>query len=128
MVLNLRPDAQPEAEQPRTLDDHQAPELVATVHPMPVAGAFDMNAAMAEARRLADQVEAGQLRPDTEPFTVQLQPRHAAYVRERAAAFGETPEQHLARLVLLFRQTDPWRTIDTRPAELGAPAGSGRRS
>ena len=84
--------------------------------------------AEAKARALADAIDRGELVDDgARPFTIRLQPRHADYLEARAAAWGETPEKHMERVLREFRATDPWRQSDTRPTEQGGMAGSGRR-
>lgn len=116
MALKLTPEA------PRTLDDLQAPP------PAPQTREEMMRAAQEEARRAADAIDAGEApAPEGDTFTVTLQARHAEYLRERAAAFGETPERHLESILRQFRQLDAWRTTDTRPQGPGQPAGTGRR-
>lgn len=47
---------------------------------------------------------------DPNTFTITLKPQFAAYVRERAADHGETPEQHIPVIVMRFwQQFDEWR-------------------
>jgi len=105
MTLTLKPDAAPEAPAPQ---NHATP--------------------MAEARRLVDQIERGELQDDgAQPVTARLAPRFADYLAQRAEAHGETPEAHLATILRQFRQTDPWRITDSRPQAMGQQAGSGRR-
>lgn len=47
---------------------------------------------------------------DPNMFVVRLKTQHADYIRRRAAAHGETPEQHINRIVMQFwAHHDEWR-------------------
>jgi hypothetical protein len=58
------------------------------------------------------------------PITVRLKPSTAQYLTDRAAMFGETPPDHLARILREFRLTDTQRPDLARlPGnEVGMPA------
>lgn len=64
-----------------------------------------------------------------ETFLVPLPARFADYVRRRAEAHGEEPEQHISGMVRLFWQNDIWRLQGsmTMPQGLGQPAGTSLR-
>lgn len=86
------------------------------------------NMMQAAADAVAQKIENNPLVvvPDTDPntFTITLKPQFADYVRTRAAAHGDTPEQHIPVIVMRFwQQFDEWRR-ETMAAHL--PDGAAR--
>lgn len=78
--------------------------------------------------RQADATQAAA--EEGERFSVLLAPRHAAYLRARAAAHGEAPERHLEGILRRFRaHHDDWRAMQAgnAPTEPGMPAGTAPR-
>lgn len=63
-----------------------------------------------------------------EAFDCRLAPRHAAYLKARAAAHGQTTAQHLESILRAFYATDTWRAQMTAPTMPGQPAGTSLRT
>lgn len=61
---------------------------------------------------------------EREVFVISLQPRHAEYLRARAANHGEPPERHLETILRNFRSYHDDRRPEHRqpPPEPGMPA------
>ncbi len=75
-----------------------------------------------QAGTIAELDTAGRASPNQ--FVVELQQRFADYLRARAAAHGEDPNQHLARIVREFwANHDEWRR--TQIGGLSRPGGAG---
>jgi hypothetical protein len=73
---------------------------------------------MPEAAAPADP-PAPQERDDRETFVVRLQPRHALYLRQRAAMFGQTPEDHLEGILRQFRSHHDMHRPEHQPRDHG---------
>jgi hypothetical protein len=62
------------------------------------------------------------------PVTVRLRPDHHAYLAERAARHGDTPERHLETILRTFRSYHDRERhgLDTTSGIPGMPAGTRR--
>ncbi len=60
------------------------------------------------ARQAEDAARDAEIRA-ANTFTVTLKPMHADYLRRRAADHGQSPDQHMAQIVMQFWQHDEWR-------------------
>jgi len=62
--------------------------------------------------RAPTEAEIGPENDGREAFTIRLQPRHAAWLRDRAARHGEAVERHLETIVRNFKgMYDPERHV-----------------
>lgn len=122
MKTKLSPD-QPEDTQTEAaawpvqtaLEDKRVP-----IHQAPARAGGDPTATL-------DDRQAATTLPEDDgcvPVTARLKPSVHQYLVDRARAHGETPEQHLGRILRAFRLTDPQRPDLARlpSAEVGMPA------
>jgi len=82
--------------------------------------AAEVAAAEQAAREAADAARDAQTRK-ANTFTTTLKPMHADYLRRRAADHEQTPDEHLAQIVMQFwAHHDDWRR-----AQMGGAARPG---
>lgn len=60
--------------------------------------------------------DIGEASPDRASLTVALKPRHLAWIAARAAAHGQTTEEHASALLTRMWQTDEWRLAQSAGA------------